>query len=134
MSKQTRNIIIAASTFVILVVIGIVCWITFGPKPQKGAKNIVVEVVHKDKTKKTFKINTDAVYLRGALDEKKLVAGDESEYGLFVKTVDGETVSDDSAAQEWWCFTKSGESLMTGVDTTPISDGDKYEITFTVGW
>ena len=40
----------------------------------------------------------------------------------------------DESIQQWWCFTKGGEMLMTGVDTTPIADGEHYEITFTVGW
>ena len=62
----------------------------------------------------------------------RLIAGDESEYGLFVKTVDGETADD--ANQEWWCFTKGGEMLMTGVDDTMIADGEQYEATLTVGW
>ena len=33
-----------------------------------------------------------------------------------------------------WCFTKAGEMLMTGVDTTPIADGDHYEIELKTGW
>jgi len=60
------------------------------------------------------------------------VAGDESQYGLFVKTVAGVTI--DESKQEWWNFTKGGEPLFTGVDTTPIADGDKFEITLTVGY
>ena len=36
--------------------------------------------------------------------------------------------------QEWWCFTKNGETLMTGVDDTMIADGEHYEATLTVGW
>ena len=66
------------------------------------------------------------------MEQEKLIAGDESEYGLFVKTVDGRTADD--AKQEWWCFTKGGETLMTGVDDTPIADKEKFEITLTVGW
>ena len=66
------------------------------------------------------------------LEQENLITGSESEYGLFVETVDGETA--DSDAQEWWCFTKGGEMLMTGVDDTVIADGEHYEVTFTVGW
>ena len=64
--------------------------------------------------------------------EEGLIAGSESEYGLYVETVDGETANMDN--QEWWCFTKGGEMLMTGVDDTMIADGEQYEATFTVGW
>ena len=70
--------------------------------------------------------------VRGALEQEGLVQGDESEYGLFVTVVDGETA--DSEQQQWWCFTKGGEMLMTGVDDTPIADGEQYEITLTIGW
>ena len=52
--------------------------------------------------------------------------------GLFFYTVDVETVDD--ANQEWWCLTKGGESLMTGADSTPIADGDQFELTLTVGY
>ena len=99
---------------------------------RRRAKTIAVEVVHKDESKKQLEISTDEEYLRGALEQENLIAGEESDYGLFVKTVDGETVDDGN--QEWWCFTKDGEMLNTGVDSTPIADGEHYEITFTVGY
>lgn len=93
---------------------------------------ITVSVTHADGSEKEFVITTEALNLRGALEQENLVQGDESEYGLFVTTVDGEGT--DSDKQEWWCFTKGGEMMMTGVDDTLIADGDHYEIVFTVGW
>lgn len=107
-------------------------WTALSPKPQEGAKTIAVEIVHHDKSKNTLEIATNEAYLRGALEQENLISGDESDYGLFVKTVDGETA--DSDAQEWWSFTKDGVMLETGVDSTPIADGEHYEITFTVGY
>lgn len=97
-----------------------------------STKTIALQVVHKDGSKKDFTITTEAENLRAALEQEKLVEGEESEFGLFVKTVDGETVND--ADQEWWCLTKGGEMWNNGVDTTEISDGDAYEFTFTVGY
>lgn len=97
-----------------------------------SAKTIALQVVHKDGSKKDFTITTEAENLRATLEQEKLVEGEESEFGLFVKTVDGETVND--ADQEWWCLTKGGEMWNNGVDTTEISDGDAYEFTFTVGY
>ena len=47
-------------------------------------------------------------------------------------TVDGESA--DSAKQEWWCFSKDGEMLSTGIDGTHIADGESYEITLTVAY
>ncbi len=133
MSKKTRNIIIAVAVLLVLVVGALLAWNHFKPAAQVGAKTIVLEVVHGDASTKSFSIQTDAENLRGALEQEEgLIAGSESEYGLYVETVDGETANMDN--QEWWCFTKGGEMLMTGVDDTMIADGEQYEATFTVGW
>ena len=45
---------------------------------------------------------------------------------------DGETAEE--SAQEWWKLTKGGEMVNTGVDATPIADGDAFELTFMVGY
>ena len=133
MQKKTKLIsIIAVCVLIALVVGALLLYNANKPQAQTGDKNIVVTVVHKDESKKEFKINTSAETLRAACEEQKLIAGDESEYGLYVKTVDGETADD--GAQEWWCLTKDGEMSMTGVDDTMIADGEQYEFTFTIGW
>ncbi len=132
MSKKTRNIIIAVAVLLVLVAGALLLWQHFKPAPQIGAKSIVLAVVHKDGSSKDFRIQTDAESLRGALEQESLIAGSENEYGLFVETVDGETA--DMGAEEWWCFTKGGEMLATGVDDTMIADGEHYEASFTVGW
>ena len=132
MSKKTRNIIIAVAVLLVLVIGALVIFNQNKPAAQEGDKNITVIVVHGDESQKDFKINTSSENLRGALEEQGLVEGTESEYGLYVLTVDGETA--DEAQQQWWCFTKGGEMLMTGVDDTMIADGDQYEITLTTGW
>ena len=132
MSKKTRNIIIAVAVLLVLVIGALVLFNQNKPAAQQGDKNITVIVVHGDESQKEFAINTSSENLRGALEEQKLVEGSDSEYGLYVITVDGETA--DEAAQQWWCFTKGGEMLMTGVDDTMIADGDQYEITLTTGW
>ena len=131
-NKKTRNIIIAVAVLLVLVIGALLVWQHYKPAGQEGGKGIVVTVVHGDGSQKDFTIRTDAEFLRGALEEQKLIEGSESEYGLFVTAVDGETADGD--LQQWWCFTKGGEMLMTGVDTTPIADGEHYEITLTTGW
>ena len=102
------------------------------PAPQQGGKTITVQVVLLEGEPSDFTIQTDEEYLRGALESIDLIEGSESEYGLFVTTVNGVTVDD--SKQQWWCFTHDGEMLMTGVDTTPIADGDHFEITLTEGY
>lgn len=131
-NRSKKNILIGVVILIVLVAAFALIYTSVIAKPVQGLKNIHVEVVHKDKTVKTIDIQTNTEFLRKALEEKKLVQGKESQTGLYVLTVDGETV--DEAKQEWWCFTKNKENLNTGVDATPVKDGDKFEITFTVGW
>lgn len=130
MSKKSLILALVALIVVVGAFAGV--WLATRPEAQQGDKTITVTVVHKDAVEKDFEINTDAEMLRGALDQIELVQGEESEYGLFILTVDGYTA--DSTAQEWWCVTKGGEDVYTGVESTPIYDGDQYEITLKTGW
>lgn len=98
----------------------------------EGVKSITFTVVHGDGTSKDFPIETSQEMLGAALLDEKLIEGDEGEYGLFVTTVDGETA--DSSQQQWWCLTAGGETVTTGVDSTPIEDGGQYEFTLTTGY
>lgn len=131
MKKKGLGIVIG---FVVLALAATAAFVIYDktrPEPQEGSKTITLQMVY-DSVDTTVTIHTDAEFLRGALEEKQLIAGDESEYGLFVKTVNGRTADD--SKQEWWCFTKNGETVMTGVDTTPIADGESFEITLMVGY
>lgn len=129
---QKKGIFIGLAVLVVVIVGMVLIWRQFAPSAAEGQKTIAVQVVHKDESVKNFEIATDEEFLRGALEQENLIQGEESEYGLFVKTVDGETV--EGKNQEWWCFTKGGEMVNTGVDSTPIADGESYEITFKVGY
>ena len=91
-------------------------------------KKIKLTIVYDDDAE-TFDISTDANNLRAALEQEGLIKGDESEFGLFVTSVNGITA--DADKQEWWCLTKSGEMWNYGVDDTEISDGDVFEFTLT---
>ena len=135
MSTKTKNqkpLIIAAIVFVVLVVAGVVIWQVTVPKGTAGAKAYTLTVVDADGKETVHNLNTDEEMLGPALQDADLIEGEESEYGLFVTTVDGYTADD--SAQEWWCFSKGGEDLSTGVDTTPIADGDTFEATLKTGW
>lgn len=127
-----KKTIIALAVVLALALITGLCYARFAPKGSEGAKEITVSVTHGDGSTKTFPIETDSKNLRGALEEQALISGDDSGETLFVLQVDGEMA--DSSVQEWWCFTKGGEMLPTGVDDTLIADGDTYEITLTTGY
>lgn len=129
--KKRQNVILAAALVVLCVLAGIL-YLNFKPETTVGSKEITVKVIHADQSEKDFTYHTDAEYLGEVLLDEKLVDGEDSEYGLFVTTVDGETVDD--SKQQWWCVTKDGESLNTGVDQTPIADGEHYELTLVEGY
>lgn len=97
-----------------------------------GSKTITLTVVHGDGTSNDITVSTDAENLRDALEAEGIIAGEDSSYGMFVQTVDGETADD--GEQEWWCLTKGGEMWNYGVDDTQIEDGDAFEFTLTVGY
>ena len=60
-----------------------------------------------------------------ALLKLGVIAGDDSEYGLYVKTVNGET-ADYDADGTYWGFYINGEYAMTGVDATTLETGATY--------
>lgn len=130
-NKKWLGLAIGFVVLALVVAAAAVIYVTTRPEPREGAKTITVQIVYDD-VDTTVMIDTDAEYLRGALEEKNLIAGDESQYGLFVKTVNGRTADD--AKQEWWRFTKGGETLMTGVDTTLIADEETFEVKLMVGY
>ncbi|MBR2928590.1 MAG: DUF4430 domain-containing protein [Oscillospiraceae bacterium] len=130
MSKKKS--VVAALVLVVLVLIALLCWKSFAPEAVAGDKTITVEVVHSDGSSKSFTVHTDSETLGAALTEEGLLVGEDGPYGIFVRAVDGETV--DEAKEQWWCFMKDGEMLMTGVDMTMIMDGEQYSAVFTEGY
>ena len=130
MNKKTK-IILSLVALVVVVAVFVGVYFATRPETSAGDKHITVEIVGKDDSR-TVELDTDEEYLGPALEQENLISGTESEFGLYVTTVDGYTA--DESAQEWWCFTKGGETLNTGVDSTTIADGDAFEITLTTGW
>ncbi len=131
MSAKKRTILMISILVVLVLAVALV-WAVNRPQAAGGSKTVVVEVIHGDGTEKSFTLRTDAETLRQACEEQQLIAGRESEYGLYVLTVDGETA--DESVQQWWCITKGGEEHFFGVDDTVIQDGEQYEFTLKTGW
>ena len=113
----------AALVVVALLLLGI--WYVNRPQGQAGDKTITVEVVHADESSREFTYQTSEEFLGPVLIEEGLAQGEESTYGLFITTVDGETAE----GNQWWCITQDGQMVETGADTTPIADGDHFELT-----
>ena len=122
-SKKAK--IISGVILALLVVAAVLALIFLRPDANLGSKAIEFQVTHSDGRVVVFPIRTDSENLRGALEQRELIAGDEGPYGLYVTEIDGETADD--GQRQWWCFTKDGEMLNTGVDDTMIADGEHYE-------
>lgn len=129
--KPMNKVLIAGGALLLVIAAMLALYFVTRPTPTAGPKTIGVAVVGGGADTETT-LTTEQEYLRGALEDAGLIAGSESQYGLFVTTVNGVTVDD--AKQEWWCFTKGGKMMETGVDSTPIADGDHFEITLTEGY
>ena len=97
---------------------------TFG----EGRKTVVVTVKVLENSV-DFTIKSDRRYLGEALLDNELIEGEEGQYGLYVKKVNGITADYDIDAS-YWGFYKEGEYLLTGVDQTEFKDGDKYELVY----
>lgn len=127
-----KGTLIAAIALVLVCIVAGGLYLKFKPQAQQGDKEITILVIHGDQTEKEFQYRTDAEYLVEVLKENELVDGEEGEYGLFIKTVDGETA--DEGKQQWWCITKGGEQVNTSADQTPVADGEQFELTLKEGF
>lgn len=115
----------------ILIAIFAIVLVTNKPETTKGQKNIDVTIVYADKTTKVLDFETDAEFLGDVLFEEGLVNAEEYKAGYYT-VVDG-IKADYNVDQSWWCVTKDGEMTMVGMNELALADGDKYEITYTIG-
>ncbi len=91
----------------------------------EGELGFTFEVKHEDGMVTYYNVSTDATTVGEALLGVELIAGDDSEFGLYVKTVDGVTIDPDMESK-YWAFYENGEMASTGVDQTEIVEGATY--------
>ena len=91
----------------------------------EGETKFLFTVVDKDGVETAFEIHTDKEIVGEALLELGLIEGQEGEFGLFVKAVNG-IVADYEVDKTYWAFYVNGEYAMSGVDTTIIEEGTSY--------
>ena len=92
----------------------------------EGEKKIEVEVKAGEKSV-VFTISTDAENLADALKEHSLIEGEDSAYGIYIKKVNN-ILADYDIDGYYWSLTKDGEYLLTGADSTEITNGEHYEL------
>ena len=91
----------------------------------KGDTQFVFTVVDLDENETVYEIHTDKKTVGEALIELDLIQGEESEYGLYVKTVNGITIDPDKDGS-YWAFYVDDEYAQTGVDSTEITPNASY--------
>lgn len=102
---------------------------TVGCKDKKvtdtSEKSFTFVVCDAAGTETVFDLKSDKSTVGEALLAEGLIEGEDSQYGLYVKKVNGiEAVYEKDGT--YWSFYIDGEYAMTGVDTTPIEDGKCY--------
>lgn len=95
----------------------------------QGSKNLLVVVKAYDQSV-LFTIHTDETTVGGALLENNLITGDDSAYGLYVKSVNG-IVADYDADQSYWAFYIDDDYAVSGVDQTEIAEESVYKLEYT---
>ena len=95
--------------------------------------SFTVVVTDLDGTESTFEYTSEAETVGEALVAEGLIAGDESEWGLMVTTVNGIT-ADWATENAYWAFYIDGEYAQTGVDATEITDGATYSFVKTISY
>jgi len=133
MKKETKKKILLSAILIIAIAALATVWFIFKPKGNNYDKKITVEVIYQDKTSDEYIIKTNAEFLRGAIEECKdlEVTGDESEYGLYIKKVNGVT-ADYNVDQSFWAVTINGEQSNYGIESLVIEDGGHYELVYTI--
>ena len=98
---------------------------TTDPVVGQGQTAFVFEVVHLSGDTKRFTVKTDKTVVGEALLDAGLITGEDSQYGLYVKTVDGETLDYDTH-KKYWAFYVNGAYAAKGVDSTEIDPTAVY--------
>jgi len=91
----------------------------------EGETKFDFTVTDADGNVSNFEVHTDKTIVGEALLDVNLIDGEDSEYGLFVKTVNGITVDYDKDGK-YWAFYVNDEYAQSGVDTTEIEAGSTY--------
>lgn len=125
-----KGAIIATFVVALILTIMMITYTMNRPTTIKGSKSVIVRVIVPEEDKKyDFQVYTDAQYLGQALKETNFIKGEDSQYGFYVTEVKG--IAADSSKNQYWMLTKKGEYVNTGVDQTPVYDGDEFEFTLT---
>lgn len=92
-----------------------------------GAVSFCLTVTDLDGTQKEFVVKTDRKNVADALVEVGLVSGENSEYGLYIKVVNGIT-ADYNVDGSYWSLLVNGEMSMVGASSVSVAEGLRVEL------
>ena len=129
---KSKKVFLGAGLLVVFIAIFIIAYGAFREKPVEGSKTITIEVINQADESKEYEVKTDSEFLRQAMEEAEGLefSGQESEYGMMVEVVNGESAIYDKDGA-YWSFIVNGEMCNSGIDTQPIEDGDEFQIVYT---
>ncbi|MBQ9785269.1 MAG: DUF4430 domain-containing protein [Clostridia bacterium] len=93
-------------------------------------KTFTFIVVDAEGESTTFTVTTTKTNVGAALQEEGLIEGEESEYGLYVKKVNG-IRADYTLDGAYWAFYEGDQMASKGVDATEIENGATYKFVYT---
>ncbi len=129
--KKSVKIALGVAGIIVLIGALIAVWMLFGAKPQAGAKEVTIEVIDSTGASAVYELNTDAEFLRQAMDEAEGLTydGEEGEYGIMISAINGE-VADYNVNGAYWGFYVNDAYCNYGIDTQPVMDGDAFIIKY----
>lgn len=93
----------------------------------EGKTSFNLTVADADGNETSFVIKTDEKTVGAALVALKLISGEDGQYGLYIKEVNGITADYDKDGT-YWAFYVNGEYATAGIDLTDITEGASYAL------
>lgn len=130
--KSNKMFIIGLGALVAVLAILLVIFNVFREKPVKGSKSITLQVLDQEKQTSEYQVQTDAEFLRQAMEEAKgfTFDGEMGDYGFTLYTINGETHNWNVDGSYWAVFVNE-EYCQYGIDSQPIEDGDVFRFEYT---
>ena len=132
MSRNSANKVLSLVLCMVLIAAMALMAAGCGSKPAPTGKAFTFVVTDLEGNEKTFNVTTEKATVGEALLDEGLIQGENSDFGLYVTTVDGVSADWDKD-QTYWAFYIDGEYAMTGVDATEVTEGATYSFVLTKG-
>ena len=99
--------------------------VTDGQTVGEGATSFPLDIVDKEGNYICITVKTDKETVGEALLELGIVEGEDGSYGLYITHVNGiPAIYEEDGT--YWAFYINGEYATTGVELTPIAEGETY--------